>query len=888
MGIVTDLGGRWHCVIPGQKKEILLPGTLDEGGVGYPETRAAKWHPDEHVNESLAGSGVIATRLTRKVTYEGPAVFTRRVRTVPRPGERVFLEAERARCLRLWINGREVPPFGLWSLATPWAFEVTGLLTGDDEVRIVCDNSYPGLPHDDIVFSSAATDETQTNWNGIIGFFRLRSEGRSFISDVRVLPRGDRADVYVRLSAPEGWRGTLHCASDAFEAAAELPAEILGEGEVRIGDIPLRRDAERWDLGKGALHTVTACGPGLEEKTVSFGIRDIGTREGHLTLNGRRIFIRSEANCAVFPETGHPPTDRESWIGILKTLRSYGANCVRFHSHEPPDAAFEAADELGMLMQPELGCWNPVNAFETEESHAYYRREMEAVLRRLACHPSFAALTLGNELHAGEEGHRRMAQMLDMARALDPTRLYAIAGNPHYGRLGPDADSDFYTTARDLRYTHAGMGGPLNHHYPSAQVHWGDTMARFRAKGFRGPVISFEVGQYEVLPDLKEIGMFRGVTRPDNLERIRGLAVSAGMDRDWEERVSASGELALICYRAEAEAAYLTEDMSGISLLGLQDFPGQGTALVGMLNSHLVPKPYPFARPERFRAFFRDRIPLALLPKYTYTAGECLRCEVRMVNYGAEDLRGRLTWRLGSLRGEGREMTATAGGLTAVGTVEAPLTLDRPAALVLHLGFGGECNEYPVWVYPDAQPVCPEGITECRAFDERARAALASGGRVFLSPPASPEALPRSIQGQFSTDFWSVGTFPSQEGGMGLMIQRDHPLFEGFPTGDHTSWQWWPMASQRAMIVPGRIRPIVTQLDSYATMRPMAMLFECRCGGGRLMVSSMGLQDLAYPEARALRRAVYAYMASDRFRPEQEMDAEEAALICPPPPGHGG
>ena len=133
----TDLGGLWRCAIPGQEKDVTLPGTLDENGVGHPETRAAKWHPDEHVNESLAESGVIATRFTRKVTYEGPAVFTRRFRARVPAGERVFLEAERARCLRLWVNGREVLPFGLWSLATPWVFEVTDLITGDDEFRVV-------------------------------------------------------------------------------------------------------------------------------------------------------------------------------------------------------------------------------------------------------------------------------------------------------------------------------------------------------------------------------------------------------------------------------------------------------------------------------------------------------------------------------------------------------------------------------------------------------------------------------------------------------------------------------------------------------------------------------------------------------------------------------
>ncbi len=878
MAVLKDLGGLWHCAVPGQEKDILLPGTLDEGGVGHPETRAAKWHPDEHVNESLAQSGVIATRLTRRVTYEGEAVFTGRVRTGDTAGKRVFLEAERARCLRVFVNGREAAHFGPRSLATPRVFEVTGLLTGDDEVRILSDNSYPGLPHDDIVFSSAATDETQTNWNGIIGYFRLRTEEKSFIRQLRVLTRGDRADVYASVSAPSGLKGTLRCTSPALLSQAVKDIDIRGEEEVCFRGLPLRPGAERWDLGCGAMHPLTVGGAGLEEKTVRFGIRDFRSEGGYLTLNGRRIFIRSESSCAVFPETGHPPMDRESWREILSALRAYGANCVRFHSHEPPDAAFDAADEMGMLMQPELGCWNPVNAFETDASHRYYKEELEAVLRHLACHPSFVTLTLGNELHTGEEGHRRMARMLERARETDPTRLYAIASNPHYGREGPDGDSDFYTTARGLRLTHAGMGGPLNREYPSGKVNWSAAVAAFREKGFSGPVISFEVGQYEVLPDLKECALFRGVTRPDNLTRIRDLAREAGMEGDWEERVSASGELALLCYRAEAEAAYLTEGLSGISLLGLQDFPGQGTALVGMLNSHLLPKPYPFAAPERFRAFFRDRLPLALAEKFTYVSGERLRAEVRMVNHGREAVTGRLSWRLGASSGEGEEVTVPAGRVVSVGWADALLDTDAPVRKDLEVAFAGERNTCPVWIYPEGEAPCPGEITECRFFDDRARAALASGGRVYLSPDSTPEALPRSIRGQFSTDFWSVGTFPSQEGGMGLMIRKDHPLFKNFPTEGHTDRQWWPMASQRAVIVPRELVPIVTQLDSYATMRPMAMLFECRCLGGRLMVSSMGLHRLlGYPEARALQRAVYAYMLSEDFRPEQALGADVIA-----------
>ena len=203
--------------------------------------------------------------------------------------------------------------------------------------------------------------------------------------------------------------------------------------------------------------------------------------------------------------------------------------------------------------------------------------------------------------------------------------------------------------------------------------------------------------------------------------------------------------------------------------------------------------------------------------------------------------------------------------------------------LILTVEVGGAVNRYPVWVYPAASirmPVCPENVYETQRFDEKAREILAAGGRVYLTPPSTKEALPRSIRAQFTTDFWSVGTFAQQAGGMGQLIDSAHPLFADFPTESHTDWQWWPMASQRAVILPKRIRAIITEMDSYAHLRPMAQLFECRCGGGRLLFSSLGLQDLQqYPEARALLSSIYRYLGSEAFAPRQELDVETVASL---------
>ena len=891
--MTIDLSGLWACEIPGQKGEIRLPGTLDEAGVGFADDPLRQWQMEEVRRIGFWQEGdPIVTRLTRKHTFEGQARISRFLEWPLPAGKRIFLDCERARHLRLLVNGREAPCAQPACLSAPYVFEITGLVTGRDAFVFLSDNSYPGWPRDAIVYSSAASDETQTNWNGLLGFLRLRVEEPDFVAQVYAYPRGNCVDVRVALDLTRDWTGEVRIASPALlkeYTQSEVSVE-KGRRELRFDGLPLRPDAPRWDIEEGKLCPLTVTCGRLGSRTVSFGIRDFAAKDGYLTLNGRRVFLRGEANCAVFPETGYSPMDAGSWIAILQKYRAYGVNCMRFHSHCPPEAAFDAADALGMLMQPELSHWDPKHAFATGEARSYYAAELRQIQRALANHPSFVMLTLGNELQADEEGRAFMGSLLQEARAYDDTRLYANGSNAHYGALGPDPDSDFFTAAEDrgqaLRAASAEFQGWLNREEADSRRDYGGAMARLRQSAAQ-PVFSFEVGQYETLPDFDEIAAFRGVTRPDNLAHIRRKVRTAGLEADWRRMIEATGESALQCYRAEVEAALRTEDFSGISLLGLQDFPGQGTALVGMMNAHLQPKPYAFARPERFAAFFRDVLPLALLPRYTFTSGETVSVPVRLANYGKSDLSGRLTWTLTgegvSRAGTGPDFCAPAGGLRDIGCVTADLTgIDTAVRLTLSVVFCGIENAYPLWVYPGARPRCPESVYECRALDQKARDALAAGGRVYLAPDNTAQALPRSVQAQFSPDFWSVCTFPAQSGCMGQLIDAAHPLFRGFPTESYNSWQWRYMAAQRAILLPRRMRAIIAEMDSYAYLRPMAKLFECRCGGGRLLVSSLGLHNLQrHPEARALQKAIYDYLASDYFAPDQELTMQEAATFLP-------
>ena len=891
----VDLSGIWECSVPGQTGTVRLPGTLDEAGFGFPDDPSRQWKAEdlEHLGFRKEGDPIV-TRLTRKRVYEGPAQFSRSLCWNPPAGCRIYLECERTRHLRLTVNGREAPADTPVTLSAPCVFDITGLVTGQDRFVLISDNSYPGWPRDAIVYASAASDETQTNWNGVLGFIRLRIEKADFISGIRVYPENGRAEIRVGLNCSSVRRGMLRISSPALlrEYETAIP-EKNGEFEIRC-IAELRQDLKPWDLEEGILYSLTVSAEGLESRTVPFGPRTFRARNGRLELNGRKIFLRGETNCAVFPETGYIPTDPAAWTEILEKYRSYGVNCVRFHSHCPPEAAFTAADRLGMLLQPELSNWDPEHAFASEEARNYYGLEAKQILRHLANHPSFVMLSFGNELQFSGEGRAFAEDLLRELRREDPTRLYTAGSNAFYGAEGPNPDDDYFTACEDrgqmLRACSADFQGWLNRQGVNAYRDYNAETARLREISDQ-PFLAFETGQYEVLPDFGQCVDYHGITEPRNLLYMEQRMRSASLEQAWPRMVCATGENALACYRAEVEAAMRTEGFSGIFLLGLQDFPGQGTALVGMLDAHLRPKPYAFAKPERFSAFFRDVLPMALLPGHVFNAGEEICFSVRIANYGKTDLEDTWSWSLDgedvALCGTGASLRIPAGSLSDSAEVRIPPAgLRRAVRCTLTLRYGGSSNTYPLWIYPEGEPSCPEDVLECRVLDGKARQVLASGGKVFLAPDSTAEALPASVQAQFSPDFWSVCTFPTQSGCMGQLIDADHPLFRSFPTENFSSWQWKPMACRRAILLPRRMKAIVAEMDSCMQLRPMAQLFECRCGGGRLIVSSFGLHHMEQsPNVRALRRAIYDYMASEMFQPEEELQPEDAAGFLPCLPG---
>jgi hypothetical protein len=674
-------------------------------------------------------------------------------------------------------------------------------------------------------------------------------------------------------------------------AAKTLPVAIPAKESLMLeAQLEPLGEPRLWSEFEPSLHEMKASLDDIDCVSEIFGLRQLSANPG-LTLNGKRIFLRSEANCAVFPLTGCAPMDEGSWEKLFETYMNYGINAVRFHSWCPPEAAFRVADRLGLLLAPELSCWNCDDMFKTSLERQYYKAEAIAILDAYGGHPSFAMLSLGNELHfskeklCGEDGLEHADSLLKSLGEKDPSKLYAFASNGYYGWQPPTGHSSFHHAQSwkdlPLRAAFAGNIGQIYDLPPETCFNYSEG-----AKEFSVPLISFEAGQYQVFPDvLYEPQRYVGPLEPGNFMLTRDALREKGFsEEEIRKMIEASGELSFLGYRQEIEAALRTPEFSGISLLGLQDFPGQGTALVGMMNALGDPKPYPFSDPARFRKFFAPVALLAEIPKFVWQSSESFSCNFLVANYGSCDIVGEFSWRLcyGDIiiAQHSSFLNAKQGGLTMAQSALAPLaSIAKPSRLVLELSCKDASTSYDIWVYPEIQEKS-RNVFVARIFGDEAFSRLEAGETVLLSP--NPESLPKTVKGQFETAFWSVGF---GQGTLGISVDPKHPVFAGFPTFSHSSFQWYNLAKNgRPMILDdltdnkgNRATPLVAVVDGFTTLRRLGLLYEARVGNGKLMVSSLGLEEgISHPEVRAFRESILDYMESDAFNPAIEIDIESA------------
>ena len=431
-------------------------------------------------------------------------------------------------------------------------------------------------------------------------------------------------------------------------------------------------------------------------------------------------------------------------------------------------------------------------------------------------------------------------------------------------------------------------GGILNHFYPGT---WRNFEQALEASPV--PVISHETGQFQSFPDLAEIDKYTGPLAPRNLQEFRRRLEAAGLADQAEAFHRASGKWAVQLYKADIEMCLRTPGLGGFQLLDLQDYPGQGSAYVGILDAFMDSKGYVDA--ADWQGWCSDIVPLAAFDKYCWSTDETFRTRLSLACYGQEPVRA-VEWSLSS--GLSGTLAPGAGeGLLDVGTVEIDLSgLAAPAQLEFTVkaltSNDYRKNSWPIWVYPAGNEPDKSGIRLVRALDKSALQALQSGESVLLMPSDTTG----TVGGLFQTDYWNYRMFkeicesggkPVSPGTLGLLMDPSHPLFREFPTEGHTSWQWFPVVKASHPMILDALdgyRPLVQVIDNLERNHRLGLVFEFKVGQGRLLVCCAQLNQVTeWPEGRQFYRALLNYMRSPDFAPTRELTPEELLTHCVSP-----
>jgi len=923
VGNDLDLSGVWSIQLDPQDKGIneawasrdllgsrrmILPGSLQAQGFGDDVSVNTKWMGSivdrAYYNSSRyepyrkPGNIKFPCWLQPDKYFAGAAWYQREIE-VPETwqGLQVVLTLERPHWeTRVWVDGRAI---GLNdSLSTPHVYDMGSLDPGKHRLTIRVDNRMIVNVGPN---SHSVSDHTQGNWNGIVGKLTLAARAPVWIDDLQVYPDITRkkARVVVELGNVTGAaaQGTITLTAKAFNTTTTHKAVaksievdvVVGGAKVEV-EYPLGDKAPLWDEFNPALIRLTAR---LEMKTGSaaltdvaeacFGLREFKTAGTRFALNGRPFFVRGTLDCCGYPLTGYPPCDVDGWRKVISAVQAHGLNQIRFHSWCPPEAAFAVADELGFTFQVECASWanQSSGVGNGDPIDEWLYKEGARILRAYGNHPSFVMMAYGNE-PAGSNQRQWLGAWVDNWKSLDPRRVYtgaagwpAIPENQYHNIPGPR-----------IQGWGQGLKSRINGRPPETRTDYCDWVRKYSV-----PIVSHEIGQWCVYPNFDEIEKYTGPLKPKNFEIFRDFLKANHMGNQAHDFLIASGKLQTLCYKEEIESALRTPGFGGFQLLDLHDFPGQGTALVGVLDPFWESKGY--VTPEQFRRFCNSTVPLARMDKRYWKMSETFKADIEIAHFGRAPIENAFAeWKLVDETGRTVASGKLPAGIipvdngTLLGTVAIPLKNAAPAKKhTLVIGIEGTPfeNDWDIWVFADTVDTAPTSdVLTATALDDRLLEKLKAGGKVLLLAPRA--SVKSNVAIGFSPVFWNTawtGNQPPHT--LGILCDPEHPVFTSFPAEGWSNWQWWELVTGSAVMIlddlPPELRPLVQPIDTWFEARRLGLLFEAKVAGGKLMVCSMDLSSDLETRivTRQMRRSVLDYMAGAAFNPEVELTKAQVA-----------
>ncbi len=877
---------------------VRLPGSLLENKKGNPVTLQTKWTGSiydsswyfnpRYAKYRTANNLKFPFWLTPNYYYVGAAWYQKEI-MIPKntisKNYIIFLE----RChtqTTLWLDNQKMGTQN--SLVAPHVYNLPNFIKpGKHIITIRIDNSVENLnvgPD-----SHSITDHTQGNWNGIVGKMVLQVRPAAYMSNVQVFPniKEQKAVVKINIAGLANQAKSIHISAQSFNTQKnhhpkDIWLNVNSNLDSLVVDYAMGNKFLTWSEFDPALYhlqiTLTNKDGSIDQQDVNFGMRAFEINGKQFTINNQTTFLRGTVENCVFPLTGYPSMLVKDWVRIFKKCKAYGLNHMRFHSYCPPAAAFEAANLVGFYLQPEGPSWAnhgvslgdglPVDEFiyeETMRMEKYYGNA-----------PSYTMLAYGNEPRGGKQV-AYLTKFIQFWKNRDARRVYTGASVAMSWPLVPENQYMVKSGARNLAWNKMP-----------------ETISDYSAaiNAFSVPYIAHEMGQWCVTPNYKEISKYQGVYKAKNLELFKQDLQDAGMANLANKFLHATGNLQVLCYKNEIEKSLRTPLNGGFQLLSLNDYPGQGTALVGVLDAFWDEKGYVNA--NDFSKFCNATVPLMRTSKFVYTNNEIIKASAEIFHYGAQDIKNaKITWSFKKLNGQVianghfAPITIATGKNTSIGAIEinvTPITNAVQCELEIKINGTPYKNQWNFWVYPASVPSIKNEILYASSINDTVIQTLAKGGKVFLNLNQKIIKGKEIVQ-NFLPVFWNTSWFKMRPPHtLGFVVNPNHPAFAYFPTQNHSDIQWWEIINGSQVMhledFDKNIRPLVQPIDTWFMNRRLAMLLEAKVGKGKLMLTSANIADTATGLAnKQMYYSLIKYMQTKAFNPKDQVSVAQIQAL---------
>ncbi len=814
-----------------------------------------------------------------RATYEGTGWYAK-VFTIPPElqGKRLWLNFGGSNpTTEVWLNGEKIGEHHLPLLS--FGFEITDLVSFDKEnvlaVRISEQDRLLGLTY---YYSG--------KWSGLYRDVEITATGNAYLDSLSAYPDVDSGALTVKAAVG----GTAENTSLSVTVTAPNGETFFGEAAVKDGACEIDFAVENpalWSPDDPALYRVDAvlCENGVvsDARADRFGFMKLTTEGKHFCINHEPYYMRGSGDFCDNPETGSPNTSRAHWRKCLRALRDMGYNYVRCQSFVPVPEYFDVADEVGLIIQSEMGMLGPIAGKSVYHTYGMwpkptpdyrdnYRDQWNGIVLRDVNHPAANIYCMSNEL--GETYFPKTAwRCYRETKELKPTAMIIWTD----GDYKPQYPSDF----ANIRADH-------------------DEFIDL-------PVIQHEFQWWSSFPDVRLASKYKNCAlRHFSAE----LAIEAIGRRGFLHVLPKAAETsqALQYIEAKCKMEQLRRDyptLAGVCHFNAMDI---GMSPQGILDIFYEKK---HATPEMWLQTNGDTVILSNLnfADRVLTTGMEWTFDFSVSDFshpafGASTLSWSLTAEDRVLFSDSFACDPEPYRTSAIGetvTLTVP-SVEKPEKVTLTAtltdGKRSVKNAWDLWIFP-AKTALPNGV--CRAdrgeaigearvviaerlTDELIEFVQAGGSLILIGA----EGLVRPFQPILNLEvgryyFTHPASFPPYEELQSGTIIQDHPIFGDFPKGDFADLQFYNMIAENAPLDLEpldlvEVDPIIRVLHSYQVSRQLGHLVERKLGAGRIVVTSMNLLG-ELPEAQYLLSQMARYCMDDALADCPELSEKALAQL---------